>query len=930
MNNRLSLEVDELQGLLTDAKLGWWKADFKRKTCIFSQYISGLLGIESKEMNVDSFFCRVREDYRTRIEKEFATLAFLDNLEQTFPLYTTEGLTWVYSKLCRKETDKAGNTIATGIMQCISSPEAERPDQTDAHRINNLLYQQNSISFSLLSILNTTDTTRVIEKILGDILKEFCGGRAYIFEFDIKNGTQSCTYEVVEKGITAEKESLQSLPMNPDSWWTRQMLANNPIALFSLDELPPESPYDREVLEAQNIRSIMAVPMISREGVWAYMGIDIVNGHRKWSNEDYQWFSSMANITNICLQLRRSEQEAQLDRQFLSNLYKFMPVGYIRFKVIFDEEGIPVDYIFVDINDMADKLLGIKNLIGKLGSKFHIGSFEDSIDNFKEVFRTGSFLELNFRLAHKDKYCHAILYSPRKGEIISMFSDMTDTFKAHEALDRSEKMLRNIYNNIPVGIELYDKDGNLTDFNDRNLEIFGIEDKAEIMHLNLFQGPRFSEGLRKKLHNHEKLDFSYLHDYSKQQWHSGSRNQERAHLITKMTPLYDSRNTFTNYLVINIDNTETTSAYRKIQEFEEFFSVIADFAKVGYFKWNPLTEKGFAINQWYKNVGEPVHKSLNEIIGVYQNYYPDERKAINDFIRQATQGLGTELSREVRVKQPDGSCKWLRCYIMAKEYDPENDKLEMVGVNYDITELKEAEEKLIAAKDKAEALDRLKSAFLANMSHEIRTPLNAIVGFSSLLMDTKDVEEKKQYITIVQENNQLLLQLISDILDLAKIEAGTFEFIKETVDVGQLCQEIICSFSLKADDQVKIALGNPLPECHVYGDKNRLTQIINNFLTNAVKFTSKGSITLSYRLNSDRSEVEFSVTDTGIGIPPEKQEAVFGRFVKLDNFVHGTGLGLSICKSIAEQMGGRIGVESEVGTGSRFWFTHPNLMTEHD
>lgn len=914
--------------MLTDAGFGWWKADLNRHVCILSDYICGLLGTETGEMDLDRFFVKVREDYRTRIKKEFESLEFLDNFDQTFPLYTTEGLTWVRSRLCKKETGETSGIIVSGMIQCVSNPEIESPGQTDIHRINNLLYQQNSISYSLLSILNTENTTHVIEKILRDILKEFCGSRAYIFEFDLKNGRQSCTYEIVEKGVSAEKENLQDMLLSPNSWWTRQLLANKPIALFSLDELPAESGNDREILEAQGIRSIMAVPMVSREGIWGYMGIDIVDGNRKWSNEDYQWFSSMTNITNICLQLRRSELEARKDRLFLSNLYQFMPVGYIRLKVVFNEEGIPVDFIYVDINSMADNLLGIKNLIGKLGSKYHTGSFEDSMDNITTVLRTESFLELNFRLEHKDKYCHAIMYSPGKGEIISMFSDMTETFKAHEALDRSEKMLRNIYNNIPVGIELYDKDGNLTDINDWNLEIFGIESKAEIMHLNLFESNRFSEAIKEKLLQHEKLDFSYHYDFSGQQWHSPCRKQGSAHLITKMTPIYDSRNTFTNYLVINIDHTETTSAYRKIQEFEEFFSVIADFAKVGYFKWNPITEKGFAISQWYKNVVEPTHKKLKEIVGIYRNYHPDDRKRLNEFVKQSKRGLVHELSQEVRVIQPDGTWRWLRCYIMLKEFDPEHDRVELVGVNYDITELKEAEEKLIAARDKAEALDRLKSAFLANMSHEIRTPLNAIVGFSNLLVDTEDAEERRQYISIVEENNRLLLQLISDILDLSKIEAGTFEFNKETVDIRQLCQEIICSFMIKSDENVRILLEDVLPECSLYGDKNRITQIITNFLTNALKFTSRGSITLSYRLIRNASEVEFSVTDTGVGIPREKQEAIFGRFVKLDNFVHGTGLGLSICKSIAGQMGGRIGVESEVGSGSHFWFTHPNIQPE--
>ena len=207
---------------------------------------------------------------------------------------------------------------------------------------------------------------------------------------------------------------------------------------------------------------------------------------------------------------------------------------------------------------------------------------------------------------------------------------------------------------------------------------------------------------------------------------------------------------------------------------------------------------------------------------------------------------------------------------------------------------------MIIARDKAEELDRLKSAFLANMSHEIRTPLNAIVGFSSLMAETDSRDERQEYIKIVQENNELLLQLISDILDLSKIEAGTFNFVYTNVDV----------------------IENPKPECYIYTDKNRFTQVISNFINNALKFTQQGSIVLGYEQVSHQ-RIKFYVRDTGLGIPEDKQKSVFERFVKLNTFIQGTGLGLSICKSIVSQMGGEIGVESTEGVGSCFWFTHP-------
>ena len=493
---------------------------------------------------------------------------------------------------------------------------------------------------------------------------------------------------------------------------------------------------------------------------------------------------------------------------------------------------------------------------------------------------------------------------------------------AHQALQNSERILHNIYKNLPVGIELYDKDGQMVDLNKKDMEMFRISNKEDILGVNIFENPILPEEIKQKIKDNENADFTFRYDFSKiNKYYQPNSTTGFIDLTTKVTTLYDHNHEPINYLLINVDKTEDTIAYNKIQEFESFFDLVGDYAKVGYAHFDALSRDGYALRSWYRNVGEEEGTPLPEIIGIHSHFHPEDRAVMIDFLDKVIKGESSKLSRDVRIRRADGNYTWTRVNVLVRNYQLQDNIIEMLCINFDITELKETERMLIGAKEKAEEADRLKSAFLANMSHEIRTPLNAIVGFSSLLEEAEDAEEKHLYATIIEENNKLLLQLISDILDLSKIEAGTFDIIPEQVDAQQLCNELLQSMQVRATEQVEILLAPELPELTFTSDKNRLYQVLLNFVTNALKFTSEGSIVIDYRINGN--EVRFSVQDTGMGIEPEKQEAIFTRFVKLNNFIAGTGLGLPICQSIVTQLGGKIGVESEPGEGFCFWFTHP-------
>uniref|UniRef100_UPI0025850B30 sensor histidine kinase n=1 Tax=Bacteroides sp. TaxID=29523 RepID=UPI0025850B30 len=756
-------------------------------------------------ISFEDFHERIREDHRRRLRNEYFSLTNIETYEQMFPIRAKDGDIWVYSKISFKQPDEEGYKNMIGYLQCIDKQAGEMSESTDSLQVNSLLYQQNSLSYSLLAFLQSDDITQIINKILADLLKQTKGDRTYIFEIDREHKVQSCIYEATAEGISQELDFLQDVPWDDSLWWDRQISEKRSIILNTLDDMPPEAKVYRDTLEVQDIKSVMVVPLLSKDKVWGYMGIDMVRTHRSWSNIDHQWFSSLGNIISICLQLRKAELQAKEDRR---------------------------------------------------------------------------------------------------------------------ALDHSEKILRNIYKNLPVGIELYDKDGYLVDMNDKELEIFGLADMKEALGVSLFENPNIPEDVKEKLRARENVDFSINYDFSKIDRYVTSRRKDVINLQTKVALLYDSQNQFSNYLFINIDTTETTSAYTKIQEFEHLFLLIGDYAKVGFAHFNIMTRDGYAQNTWYRNLGEKENTPMPQVIGVYSHVHPEDCAVLKQFVGQVKEGKATSLSKEVRINRDNGKYSWTSINVMVRDYRPQDGVIEMLCINYDITPLKETEQKLIIARDKAEELDRLKSAFLANMSHEIRTPLNSIVGFSSLLAETDDREERQEYIKIVETNNELLLQLVSDILDLSKIESGTFDFVRSDLDVNESCMKIIKSMEMKVPETVDLVFEKYMPDCHIYTDKNRFMQVITNFINNALKFTKQGTIALGYEQTAPH-EIKFYVRDTGFGIPKEKIDSIFERFVKLNTFVQGTGLGLSICKSLVSQMGGKIGVESTEGEGSCFWFTHP-------
>ena len=495
--------------------------------------------------------------------------------------------------------------------------------------------------------------------------------------------------------------------------------------------------------------------------------------------------------------------------------------------------------------------------------------------------------------------------------------DAPDMASAYQALQHSERLLYNIFKHLPIGIELYNMDGVLIDLNDKELEMFHVEKKEDILGINIFENPIFPKEMKERLKKNEDADFTFRYDFSKVgSYYQNSQKEAKIDLMTKVTTLYDNEHQPINYLLINADKTETTVAYNKIQEFEEFFELVGDYAKVGYAHFNVLTGHGYAQKSWYDNIGEEDETPLSEIFSASRHFHPDDRALLIQFLDDVRKGLTVKLSKEMRIYREDGTCTWTYVHLLVRKYAPQDQIIEIISINYDITELKRTEEMLVKARDKAEASDRLKSAFLANMSHEIRTPLNAIIGFSSLLASTEDAAEKELYNSLIGHNNKLLLNLINDVIDLSKIESGYLELHPDWVNLTELLDESIAEYIHQVPSGVELLTNYPAHDSLAELDRLRIKQILSNFLSNALKNTTTGRVEAFYEV--DHQFIRIGVKDTGRGIPLNMLEKIFERFEKLDSFAQGAGLGLSICKLIVEKMNGRVLVDSQLGIGTTF------------
>lgn len=393
----LNHNSDKFTRLTSMAQIGWFEVNLKTQQYTLSEFVTDLLCLEKKTVGFNDLYHLVHEDYREHLKEEFKVLHSQRIFEQIFPIHTKYGMNWVQLKMESDSDIGQANIHWFGYIRCLDDIESTEKGLGNKEELNKLLYRQISISHSLLSFLQTDDISDTIREILKDILIQFNGDRTYIFEIFPEEKIQNCIYEITAENVSEEQESLQNILFDESSWWNEQISGQKAIILNTLDAMPPEARYHREILERQDIKSLMVVPLLSKKRVWGYMGIDIIKQCRNWSNADYQWFTSLANIISICIELHKSEQKAIEEQQILQ---------------------------------------------------------------------------------HK------------------------------------EEVLNNIFQNLPAGIELYDKDGYLTEINDKELEMFGIGNREDVLGVNLFSNPNIPDNIKDNLRRQEDAFFNTNYNFS--------------------------------------------------------------------------------------------------------------------------------------------------------------------------------------------------------------------------------------------------------------------------------------------------------------------------------------------------------------------------------------------------------------------------------
>ena len=674
--------------------------------------------------------------------------------------------------------------------------------------LNNAVALRKTFS-EVLSLLITPSQKDIIDQSLLIVLSFFDVDRVYIGKFENYGSTFDFTHEVTSQGVISMREDLLvDMPKEEFPWWIKTISEGRDIVINDVAKMPEEAIAERNIISAQDVVSLLVIPIFYEGSANGFIGLDCVRERREWNMMDIENLRMLTDIISIAIEREMAQNMAE--------------------------------------------------------------------HSMKQVLK-------------------------------------------------SEAKFQIIFDKLPWGVELYDENGYLLDINNADLEIFGVT-RQQAIGLNAFNNPNIPEWASEKLKKGEDVAFLLDYNFNKaaeKGYYTSKLADELKHLRVKGVVLKDPQDVILGFFYIVFDDTESYHKTEEIQYSLAKLKAAVDTGESIIWEYDVATDKlsaDFSLNDQIEEssfltyLKEDRFSSVRDFI---ETLHPDDRHRV--YNKQFKRLVDGEIGKYVSVYRRvfDGKVYWLNSNVRAYKYSEDGKPSKIVSYTSNITEQREKELELMKVKE----ADKLKSAFLANMSHEIRTPLNAIVGFSDLVAETDDPEERQTYLDIIHTNNDLLLNLIGDIQNKTKIEAGMLKYNIEDTNIKELCMEVYLSGSLKIKSGVKLLFDKNSPTIILRTDPQRILQVIANFVNNAIKFTSEGSITIFYE--TKENEVKVCVRDTGIGISEENRPRVFERFIKINDFHQGTGLGLTISKTIIEYLGGTIGVDSVQGKGSTFWFTLP-------
>lgn len=680
-------------------------------------------------------------------------------------------------------------------------------------------YQSFKRTISEVLVLLFNEEEHSIEASLS-LLLEFCDADwGYVAIFEEDNHIAYFPYEATNSKINTPKDDRDKLSYSTIPWIINTIKSGQAIVLSDINELPEEAYTDRLLLEEQQLKSVLMIPLTFHNKVQGFIRFDSLRVRREWTSTEVEDMHLVASIFSVLIERWQTKSKLEKSRQLFS----------------------------------------------ELGTRF-----------------------------------------------------------------------QQFFKHLPLGVELYDADGYLIDINNADTEIFGSS-REQLIGINLFQNPAVPKKLLLKIKKGKSFNFSLEYDFddiNKSNYYPSTFTNQKKFLQVKGLGLDNPEFGRIGYLLIISDNTE-----KQIKD-EQTLNNLAILKAVMLSGHSIIGEYDIQKDELHFDPVLNDQKNSNKLFDYMINNGKVSFFNMQQFCRTPE---GPQTCMNVLNGKQDHCCTtcllridnediWIRVNVQSYKIKGHKRPTKAIFHITDITDEKQLEEKLRLAEyesrqselemQKAREADKLKSAFLANMSHEIRTPLNAIVGFSNIIADTDDAVEKQEYVSIINKNSDLLLRLITDILDFSKIESGKLDYSLSVVNLKEICSMQFKIHSLKVPENVSLLCDlENLPEIMLVTDPRRVTQVISNLISNATKFTETGAITLSYRILKKQVLVE--VSDTGMGISPENIEKIFDRFVKINSFKQGTGLGLTICKTIIEALQGEIGVDSELGKGSRFWFTLP-------